>query len=197
MAEYNTLKRNYLKTQQTLLTTDNIYDLEKAVIATVTSKDYETVNVPSDWRLYFAGEGYEDAYTANLSTLWYRWLGSKGFTQSNLRDRFKAFYADGSVDLCSEDKQVNGEVLPIISLTEYSTPSGETSVNEIEVEAVSTVSGYMKIYLNDEFKVGSENSDFIWGGFDMLELGTYTYYVTIELPGGTIEQTETRTVIII
>ncbi len=99
MTEYNTSKRNYLKTQQSIITSNNIYDLEAAVLATKTSKALNSINVPSDWRLYFSIEGYTDAYTTNLSELWYRWLGSKGFTQASLRHRFKAFYDDGSVNL--------------------------------------------------------------------------------------------------
>jgi len=104
MKEFNTSKRDYFRTQQTIYTSsnpryNNTYDLEVAVLATKLSKDYETVNVPSDWRDYFSGQGYSDAYSTNLSTLWFRWLGEQGFTNINLRQRFKEFYDDGTVDL--------------------------------------------------------------------------------------------------
>ena len=99
MAEFNTAKRDYFKTQQSIITSDNIYDLEQAVLATKLSKDLNLVNVPSDWRQYFLDYGYSDAFSTNLTDLWFRWLGEQGFTQRSLRGRFYAFYTDGTVDL--------------------------------------------------------------------------------------------------
>jgi hypothetical protein len=89
MKEYNTAKRDYLKTQTTL-SSDNIYDLEENFLL---ENGYE------DWRAYFYAFGYTDAYTNNLSSLWWRWLTSKGFTRNNLRGKFYDFYTDGSVNL--------------------------------------------------------------------------------------------------
>lgn len=97
--EFNTSKRDYFKTQQSLITSDNIYDLEQAVLAEKLSKSLETVNVPSDWRAYFLAYGYTDAYSTHLTRLWWRWLTEKGFSQNNLRSKFKAFYDDGTVNL--------------------------------------------------------------------------------------------------
>jgi len=99
MTEFNTSKRDYLKTQQSLITSNNTYDLEQAVLAEKLSKSIGSTNVPSDWRQYFLEYGYTDAYTVNLTTLWWRWLTEKGFTQNNLRGKFKAFYDSGAVNL--------------------------------------------------------------------------------------------------
>ena len=72
MTEYNTSKRNYLRTQQTIFTSsnpqyNNTYDLEVAVLATKLSKPYNTVNVPSDWREYFYSKGGSGSNTYALS----------------------------------------------------------------------------------------------------------------------------------
>lgn len=99
MTEFNTAKRDYLKTQQSLITSDNVYDLEQAVLATKLSKDLDKVNVPSDWRAYFFAYGYTDAFSTNLSDLWWRWLTEQGFSRNNLRGKFYDFYTDGTVDL--------------------------------------------------------------------------------------------------
>jgi len=99
MKEFNTSKRDYLKTQQSIITSNNIYDLEQAVLAEKLSKALNLTNVPSDWRQYFLAYGYADAYTTNLTALWYRWLVEKGFTQRSLRGKLKAFYDDGTVNL--------------------------------------------------------------------------------------------------
>ena len=97
--EFNTSKRDYLKTQQSIITSDNTYDLEQAVLAEKLSKSLGSVNVPSDWRIYFRNYGYTDAYTVHLTSLWFRWLTEKGFTQRCLRGKLKAFYDDGTVNL--------------------------------------------------------------------------------------------------
>ena len=99
MTEFNTSKRDYFKAQQSLISSDNIYDLEKAFLSQLISKDLEEVNVPSDWRVYFSLYGYTDSYTTNLSELWYRWFTEKGFTRANLRNKFKDFYDDGTVTM--------------------------------------------------------------------------------------------------
>jgi hypothetical protein len=99
MTEFNTSKRDYFKTQQSIITSNNIYDLEQAVLATKLSKALNLVNVPSDWRNYFYAYGYTDAFATHLTALWFRWLTEKGFTQGSLRGKFKAFYDDGTVDL--------------------------------------------------------------------------------------------------
>jgi len=99
MKEFNTSKRDYFKTQQSIITSNNTADLEQAVLATKLSKALNLVNVPSDWRYYFRAHGYTDAFTTNLSALWYRWLVEKGFNQRSLRGKLKAFYDDGTVNL--------------------------------------------------------------------------------------------------
>jgi hypothetical protein len=91
MKDFNTAKRDYFYGQQSLYPiTYNIYDLEKQALSEALGET--VVNVTDSWRKWFSVEaGYSDAYTANLSDLWYRWLGEQGFIGS-LRDRQKAFY---------------------------------------------------------------------------------------------------------
>ena len=101
MAEFNTVKRQYFESQQTLYSAGNPKFTEKYEQAAYA----EALGVsPTDARVDLAREwfsqlvGYSDAYSKNLSDLWYRYLGSKGFTGS-LRDRLKKFYEDGSINL--------------------------------------------------------------------------------------------------
>ena len=101
MAEFNDAKRAYFKRQQTMFTTamgeKTTYDYEMAAVCKAASLSYPT-ETTSAWRKYFQIKGISNAYTRNLSDLWYEWLGTKGFNQSSLRDRLKAFY-EGSVNL--------------------------------------------------------------------------------------------------
>lgn len=73
-------------------------DYEMAAFCQKTSLPYPT-EVTSAIRKYFSIKGISGAYSRNLSDLWYDWLGTKGFTQASLRDRQRAFFADGTVNL--------------------------------------------------------------------------------------------------
>lgn len=99
MIEYNTARRDYFKSQVTTPKSNNGVDLEREALAEALSISIENINMPSDWRVYFSNFGYTDAYSTNLSDLWYRWLTTKGFIQVSLRDKFRAFYIDGTVNL--------------------------------------------------------------------------------------------------
>jgi hypothetical protein len=91
---FNDLKRDYFYSQQSILPVGGtVWDYERAALSEALSKDYDKTIVPDDWRLYFESEGLDPS--KNLSDLWYLWLGSKGFTQANLRDRLRAFYVSG------------------------------------------------------------------------------------------------------
>ena len=100
---FEDLRKAYFKSQQTLFTETSTKsytgdDFEQAAVCQKTSQAYPKNTVDS-WRLYFQQQGLSNVYTRNLSDLWYQWLGSKGFTQASLRDRQRAFYANGTVNL--------------------------------------------------------------------------------------------------
>jgi hypothetical protein len=87
MKEFNTAKRDYFYSQQTLLPlTSNVYDLEKQALSEALSE--QVINVTDSWHKYFTSKGFTQL---NLSDKWYAYLGSLGFTGS-LRDRLKQFY---------------------------------------------------------------------------------------------------------
>ena len=102
MAEFNTAKRNYFQAQQTMFGSleKHTDEYEKAAFSEVTGLDYTTSIDKMLRKWFYASVGYTDAYSKNLSDLWYKYLGSKGFTGS-LRDRLKKFYEDGSISLSS------------------------------------------------------------------------------------------------
>ena len=64
----------------------------KPYLSELLSVPINEVNVDSDWRHYFYAEGLTDAYTNSLSSLWYKWLGSQGYTNRSLRQRFYSWY---------------------------------------------------------------------------------------------------------
>ncbi len=100
---FEDVRKAYYKSQQTLLTESSslnysVDDFEMAAVCQAASLSYPH-EITSAWRLYFQQEGLTNVYTKNLSDLWYEWLATKGFTQSSLRDRQRAFFADGTVAL--------------------------------------------------------------------------------------------------
>jgi len=100
---FEDVRKAYFKSQQTLFTETSTKqytgdDFEQAAVCEATSLSYPQ-NISDAWRLYFQQEGLSDVYTKNLSDLWYLWLGTKGFTQDSLRDRQRAFFSAGTVNL--------------------------------------------------------------------------------------------------
>lgn len=99
MTEFNTAKRNYFKNQQDILPTSLEHDTDKYEQFSfyqalgLSDSPKETQTMIRDW--FYNNYNYSDAYTKNLSDLWYKWLGENGFNQSSLRDRLKSFYESG------------------------------------------------------------------------------------------------------
>jgi hypothetical protein len=102
MTEFNTAKRAYFKSQQTIFTPamgeKQTLDYEQAAVCQATGLSYPQ-EITQAWRVYFQQEGLSNVYSRHLSDLWYQWLATKGFTQASLRDRLKAFYEAGTVNL--------------------------------------------------------------------------------------------------
>ena len=90
--EFNDAKKKFFKRNQTLYTSVDVtvYDYEAAALAEVLSLPLP-INVEDTWRNYFAYRSMPNPYTANLSDLWYSFLGGLGYTGS-LRDRQKAYF---------------------------------------------------------------------------------------------------------
>jgi hypothetical protein len=102
MTQFEDLKKAYFKGQQsTYGDGKHTLDYEAAALSEALSITLIPISkLPETWRVYFyTVSGYTDAYTKNLSDLWYRWLGDNGFTKSNLRGRLRDFYEDGTVTL--------------------------------------------------------------------------------------------------